>query len=121
MKTTFSPITLLSVGNKRPRRMKSMYIVCIILVIFSAAGCIFVPKSNSQNVVQEERFQGEVKIGMTKEQIRENWGEPDKIIKRQEKDYDEIWIYIPNWKFKNYLYFRKGILIKGDPDPENLV
>lgn len=101
--------------------IKELWGLCIILVVFSVAGCIFVPKSNSQDVVQGERFQWKVKVGMTTEQVRENWGKPDKIIKKQGKDYDEIWIYIPNWKFKNYLYFRKGILIKGDPEPENLV
>jgi hypothetical protein len=95
---------------------------CMILFFIFFAGCSFISTSNSQNLlIKEVRFQGKVKIGMTREQVKENWGMPDSVIKKQGKDFDEIWIYVPHWKFKNYLYFRNGVLIKGDPDPEDLV
>ncbi len=93
-----------------------------IILLFFLWGCSHTSAPGSpSSLIKEERFQGKVKMGMTREQVQENWGTPDKIIKKQGKDYDEIWIYIPNWKFKNYLYFRDGVLIRGDPDPENLV
>jgi hypothetical protein len=95
--------------------------ICMIFLLF-LWGCSSVTTANSQNsFIKEERFQGKVKIGMTREQVKENWGTPDKIVKKQGKDYDEIWIYVPHWKFKNYLYFREGVLIRGDPDPEDLI
>ncbi len=94
----------------------------MIFFIASLLGCSFISASNSQNMLnKEERFQGRIKMGMNREQVRSNWGEPDKIIKKQGKDFDEIWIYIPHWKFKNYLYFKNGVLIRGDPNPEDLV
>lgn len=95
--------------------------VCIILLLFSLLGCSLVSASSPQNVDKKERFQGKVKMGMTREQVRATWGEPDKIIKKYGKDFDEIWIYIPHWKFKNYLYFRDGVLVRGDPNPEDLI
>ena len=99
--------------------MQKTYIIFFLLFL---SGCSFVSTSSSQNVLNKgERFQGRIKMGMTREQVRANWGEPDKIIKKQEKDFDEIWIYIPNWKFKNYLYFRDGVLIRGNPNPEDLI
>ncbi len=99
--------------------MQKIYIIFFLLFLL---GCTFVSASSSQNVSNKaERFQGRIKMGMTREQVRANWGDSDKIIKRQGKCYAEIWIYIPHWKFKNYLYFRDGILIRGDPNPEDLV
>ncbi len=99
--------------------MKKM---CMIFLLFFLLGCGSVSASNPQNLSEkQERFQGRVKMGMTKEQVRATWGEPDKIIKKHGKDFDEIWVYVPHWKFKNYLYFRDGILVRGDPNPENLI
>jgi len=94
----------------------------ILLSVIVLFGCVYVSKADQYGSnVQDNGFQGKVKIGMTQEQVVEQWGEPDKIIKKQKKDYDEIWIYIPHWKFKNYLYFKNGVLIRGDPNPEDLV
>ncbi len=102
--------------------MKNTCKIYIILLLFPLLGCSLVSASSPQNVLdKEERFQGRVKIGMSVEQVRATWGKPDKIIKKHGKDFDEIWIYIPHWKFKNYLYFRDGILVRGDPNPENLI
>ena len=94
---------------------------CLILFVLCLLGCNSIPANSQDTQINEERFQGKVKIGMTREQVKENWGTPDQIIKKQGKDFDEIWIYIPHWKFKNYLYFENGVLIKGDPDPEDLI
>lgn len=95
--------------------------VCLILLLSSLLGCSLASASSPYVLDKEERFQGKVKMGMTREQVRATWGEPNKIIKKQGKDFDEIWIYVPHWKFKNYLYFRDGILVRGDPNPEDLI
>lgn len=62
-----------------------------------------------------------ITIGMSSEQVVKIWGRPRKIIKKNAKDFDEIWVYSPNWKFKNYLYFKNGILVKGQPAPGSLM
>lgn len=99
--------------------MKGIYLAVFVL---SLIGCGHVPVASSESgLIKEGRFQGKLKIGMTREQVKAGWGMPDKIINKQGRDFDEIWIYVPHWKFKNYLYFKDGILIRGNPNPENLV
>jgi len=95
----------------------------MITPLLFALGCSVVQASGSQSVLSKkgERFQGKIKLGMTREQVRECWGTPDKIVQKQGEDFDEIWIYVPHWKFKNYLYFQQGILIRGNPNPEDVV
>ena len=91
--------------------MKKIFILLSVIVL---SGCVYVPRTNQDDVnKQSNRFQGKVEIGMTQEQVVDQWGEPDKIIKKQKRDYDEIWIYIPHWKLKNYLYFQDGVLVRG--------
>ncbi len=85
----------------------------IIVVLFSLGLCFILVSNSFSTSVKGKRFQGEVELGMTREQVLESWGEPDKIVKKKGKDYDEIWIYIPHWKIKNYLYFKDGILKRG--------
>ena len=70
--------------------------------------------------IQETRWDRILKIGMTEEEVIKNWGIPAKTKVVTNKVHDKIWTYIPHWKFKNYLYFKNGILIGGDPDPEKL-
>jgi hypothetical protein len=79
------------------------------------------PLNLYSQTLPQEKCESKVRIGMTKTEVKSNWGEPDNIICETGKDYDEIWIYIPHWKFKNYLYFKDGILIKGNPNPEDLI
>lgn len=99
-------------------KSKSIYIV----FMFFLLGCGPIPVISSQSFLgKEERFQKRIRIGMTMEQVKTNWGVPDKIIRKQSQDFDEIWIYIPHWKFKNYLYFKDDVLIRGNPNPENLI
>ena|SRR3990172_11947398 len=104
---------------KKPINMKKLFIYFFLFVF---AGCIYVPRTNQDDAItQGNKFKGKVEIGMTQQQVAEQWGEPDRILKKQGKDFDEIWIYIPHWKFKNFLYFRNGVLIRGDPNPEDLI
>jgi len=100
--------------------MNNILIVIVTILILSGSGCSSASYSSTSSV-QEQRFFNKIKIGMTCEQVRENWGTPDKIINKLAADFDEIWVYVPHWKFKNYLYFKKGILIKGNPNPESLI
>lgn len=51
--------------------------------------------------------------GMTMEQVREGWGEPLRVIKRNRKDCDEMWVYKFHWKTRADLYFKNGILVRG--------
>ncbi|MBM3251719.1 MAG: DUF1090 domain-containing protein [Candidatus Omnitrophica bacterium] len=99
--------------------------ICIIFSFLFLLGCGITSSSTSQHMqnrgIRQEEVKERIRIGMTQQEVKEAWGDPDKIIKKQGKDFDEIWIYIPNWKFKNYLYFKDRILIRGEPDPESLV
>lgn len=72
-------------------------------------------------VQNPERFKNRVHIGMTQEQVIANWGKPDERIKKSSGEYDEVWGYKPHWKIKNLLYFKNGVVIGGDPNPENLI
>ncbi len=93
--------------------------IVFFLVFLLLTGCA--SSSNSQGTTAEqERFTKKIKIGMTTEQVQENWGIPDKTIKKNGKNYDEVWIYVPHWKFKNYLYFRNNFLVGGEPNPESI-
>jgi hypothetical protein len=100
---------------------KTIAKLVIILSLYGCGGTVppYEPtKSSSQHFKNEDQ----IKIGMTQAQVVEKWGKPRKITKiKNGKEFDEIWIYVPNWKFKNYLYFKDGILIRGDPNPEDLV
>ena len=106
-------------GLRKKVIYKGIFILLSLSFLF---GCSFLPASDSSKVfIKEERFRGQIKIGMRREQVKENWGTPDRIIKKKGNDFDEMWLFIPHWKFKNYLYFKEGVLIKGDPDPQNLL
>ncbi|MDD3375051.1 MAG: hypothetical protein PHY73_04940 [Candidatus Omnitrophica bacterium] len=64
---------------------------------------------------------GRVKIGMTKNQVIEQWGEPYQVRETNNEEFDEIWVYVPHWTAKHRLYFKNDIVIKGDPNPEDLI
>ncbi len=57
-----------------------------------------------------------IELGMTRNQVLESWGEPKKRKIVKYHDSDEMWIYIPNWKFRNKLFFKMGVLVKTEPD-----
>lgn len=116
--------------------MKKIY---IIFLLFCFLGCGTIPDTHGSNssdaeiALKEERdsinkgyrttkkFQeyikkGFIELGMTKEEVRRSWGEPKKIKQKKIKNYDEIWIYTPSWKFKDKLFFKADILVATDPD-----
>ena len=104
---------------------------CMILLIF-LWGCSTTIADNSGFVYsipspqEREKFKdfiekGYIELGMTKQEVRASWGEPKSIKQKKYNAYDEVWVYVPNWKFKNYLYFKNGILVGGDPNPEDLI
>lgn len=59
---------------------------------------------------------GYIELGMTTNDIKASWGEPKSVKHKKAQDYDEVWIYIPNWKFKNRLFFKNGVLVKTEPN-----
>ena len=59
---------------------------------------------------------GYIELGMSQEQIAVSIGPPIKRVIKRGKEFDEIWVYRPHWKFRNYLYFKDKILISTDPD-----
>ncbi|NTU50141.1 MAG: hypothetical protein HGA87_04525 [Desulfobulbaceae bacterium] len=65
------------------------------------------------DVPRQERPENKIKLGMSEAEVRENWGEPIKIIKGNGKQFDERWIYQPHWKCQRRLEFKDGILIYG--------
>jgi len=93
----------------------------IIILMLLVTGCSSVSSSNVSDSFQTEISYGKVTIGMTQEQVRKMWGDPRKITRKVGKDFDEVWVYVPHWKFKNYLYFKDGVLVRGNPNPENLI
>ena len=61
-------------------------------------------------------LEGEIEIGMTKNEVTASIGEPYKILHKNRRSYDEVWVYVPHWKFEDKLYFKKGILVKTEPE-----
>jgi len=99
---------------------------CIILLIFLWGCSTTIAGSNSflystPSAQERAKFKdyikkGYIELGMTKEEVRTSWGEPKSIKQKKTNGYDEIWIYVPNWKFKDQMYFKKGVLVRTDPD-----
>lgn len=58
---------------------------------------------------------GYIELGMSKDEVRQSWGYPKQTKIKNTSEYDEIWVYVPSWKFRNKLYFRNGILVKTEP------
>jgi len=76
---------------------------------------------SAPTIQEREKFQhyikeGYIELGMTKKEVRASWGGPKSIKHKKANHYDEIWVYVPNWKFRNQLYFYNGILVKTEPD-----
>lgn len=94
-----------------------MKISIIIIFIFIMYSCAFTSSSDETKMASPETIKALLKIGgigrgMTKDQVRQSWGEPKRIRKVNSKYYDEIWYYDFNWKGDNMLYFKDGIYIR---------
>lgn len=93
-----------------------MKISIIIIFIFVMSSCAFTSSPDETKIVSPETIKALLKVGgigrgMTKDQVRQSWGEPKRIKKVNSKNYDEIWYYDFNWKGDNKLYFKDGIYI----------
>lgn len=103
--------------------MKKAYRILLffsLLINFNQVNLAYPEEENVAENAMSRKFQeyiqkGYIEIGMTKDDVRSSWGEPQKIKRKKTYDYDEIWIYTPNWKFQNKLYFENGILVKTEP------
>ena len=85
----------------------------------ASSGNDFLPSTNVNQ--RREKFEdyiknGYIELGMTKEEVLASWGEPKSIKHEKSGICDEIWVYVPNWKFRNQLFFEGGILVKTEPD-----
>lgn len=96
----------------------------IVVLALVLSGCASAGDSNPLIHRHEDKvgrkLHGEIKIGMTEAEVRQTWGEPDRIISKSVRGSDHVWVYKPHWKFENLLYFKDGVLIGGEPNPENL-
>ncbi|GEM_PF-4232967 len=85
----------------------------------TAGGNSFVystPTTQEKEKFRDYIKKGYIELGMTKEEVRESWGEPKTVNHKKTKDYDEVWVYVPNWKFRNQLYFKGEILVGTEPN-----
>jgi hypothetical protein len=88
-----------------------MRIPYFLILSLTLMGCALVSKIPiSEQLTREHPA---IHHGMTMEQVKENWGPPLRIVKRDRKDYDETWIYKPHWKTRIDLDFKDGILVRG--------
>ena len=78
----------------------------------------YVSKNNHQLSREFCKYirKGYIELGMTKEDVRASWGKPQAIRIKKMPDSDEVWVYVPNWKFRDQLYFDKGVLVRTSPD-----
>lgn len=74
------------------------------------------PTTEERAKFREYIKKGYIELGMTREEVRESWGDPKTVNRKKTKDYDEVWVYVPNWKFRNQLYFKGEILVGTEPD-----
>lgn len=89
------------------------------------SGCVFASDWSDyplihkrQELKVDQKLYEPIKIGMTEEEVRQRWGAPHRISEKNVNGSDYVWIYKPHWKFRNQLYFKDGVLIGGEPDPE---
>lgn len=111
--------------------MKRVYF--LLLLLFS--GCSLVtgapPNSSSKPTLEERTFylenhpntshdirnlirNGLVDLGMTSQEVRASWGQPDSVKALSVENADEEWFYWDNWKFHRKVYFQQGVVVKID-------
>lgn len=105
--------------------MKKTLSIFLILTCAVLAGCAEISPPSPQEVLESPFGKGPLRIGMTQEEVREIWGEPDAI---EEKGTDrwgtakEIWIY--EAKFPGTIPVDVGYASKNkylEFDGENLI
>ncbi len=125
--------------------MKNTYFLLLLLIMF-LQGCGFFihgieesrarkyPRPTTQerqgyledNLYLSERIRSEIRKGrvtkgMSREDVLASWGSPAKIKERNELEYDEVWVFHVHWTRKMEVFFRNGIVVGGDPDPDDLI
>ncbi|MFH1791816.1 MAG: hypothetical protein ABH885_07545 [Candidatus Omnitrophota bacterium] len=73
-----------------------MKLIAVMLLFVFAAGCSAIVLPNPETVINKPLGTESVKIGMTKDQVRSIWGDPDNVdTEGSDKDGDlrEVWTY----------------------------
>ena len=96
------------------KKIYSIFLISFFLQ-FLCGGNFAISETGMDEKFIEYIQKGYIELGMTKEEVQASWGKPKTISHRKTNDYGEVWVYVPNWKFKNRLFFYNGILVKTEP------
>ena len=96
--------------------MKEIFFV--VLLLFFLSGCASGVKYTVEEIkdypepIQTSIKKGEVVMGMTPNQVRYAWGQPDKTSATYEGGkHREIWIYTSFFSKSSYLFFEDAKLV----------
>ncbi len=85
----------------------------LLFLLICCCGCYPIMRNTiAKPVNNPERFQNEIRHGMTKDQVLQNWGIPDKVIKKSGMD-EVVWVYKIHWTETAQLSFKNDILVDG--------
>ncbi len=91
--------------------------IILLFLVMSCCGCYPILRATiARPVHNPERFQNSICYGMTQEQILLNWGKPEKIIKKNGVQFDEVLVYRTHWTEIYYLSFKDNIFVDGLAD-----
>jgi hypothetical protein len=109
-------------------------VVCLVIFVFSQSSCAFIKEFTYNNPKPDEesrrnyvnshpefskRLRGLIlnglsEEGMTKEQVRSSWGEPDTIKATSKYGADAEWYYWCSMSVHRTAYFKGDILIRTE-------
>lgn len=100
-----------------------MFRLFLIAILFlSLTGCADITPPTPEDIIKRPLGSDSVKIGMTKDRIKEMWGEPDQINYVEDKKRwggtREEWVYTGRYSAipidKNYLSKTKRLYFDGE-------
>ena len=78
--------------------MNNLAIVIICALVITFSGCADITLPTPRDIIEKPIGQGSVKIGMTKNEVREIWGGPDQINNVENAEMwsgpREEWVYL---------------------------
>ena len=101
--------------------MKSVRIVLVSVFLISLAGCADITPPTPGYILQRPIGTDSVKIGMTKDRVKELWGDPDQVNYVEDKKMwgglREEWVYVARSGLPvdaGYLSRTKKLYFDGD-------